>query len=125
MSLPKTYVINSEKGNNPFTEDSPDKRIIAIGGFKLSRGLTLEGLTISYYYRRSKMYDTLMQMARWYGYHDGYKDILKLWIASESSNWYQHIYESTEELKDDLEIMESQRLEPKDFGIKERSHPDT
>ena len=71
------------------------------------------------------MYDTLMQMARWYGYHDGYKDILKLWIGSESSEWYQHIYESTEELKSDLEGMESQKLEPKDFGIRVRSHPDT
>ena len=82
INFPKAYVMNNKEGNNPFVEDSPHKRIIAIGGFKLSRGLTLEGLTISYYYRRSKMYDTLMQMARWYGYHDGFKDILKLWIGS-------------------------------------------
>jgi hypothetical protein len=45
--------------------------VIAIGGDKLSRGLTLEGLTVSYYLRVSKMYDTLLQMGRWFGYRDG------------------------------------------------------
>jgi hypothetical protein len=41
--------------------------VIAVGGLSLSRGLTLEGLTISYFLRNSVMYDTLMQMGRWFG----------------------------------------------------------
>ncbi|WP_256617524.1 Z1 domain-containing protein, partial [Pseudomonas sp. MWU12-2115] len=45
--------------------------VIAVGGFSLSRGLTLEGLTVSYFLRNSMMYDTLMQMGRWFGYRPG------------------------------------------------------
>jgi hypothetical protein len=41
--------------------------VIAIGGDKLARGLTLEGLSVSYFLRASRMYDTLMQMGRWFG----------------------------------------------------------
>ena len=49
--------------------------VIAVGGDKLCRGLTLEGLSVSYYLRASKMYDTLMQMGRWFGYRPGYNDL--------------------------------------------------
>ena len=72
------------------SEDAPTK-IIAIGGFKLSRGLTLDGLTVSYFYRRSMMYDTLMQMARWFGYRDGYRDLLRLYTTPDARAWYEHI----------------------------------
>jgi hypothetical protein len=48
--------------------------VIAVGGFSLSRGLTLEGLTVSYFLRNSMMYDTLMQMGRWFGYRADYED---------------------------------------------------
>ena len=45
--------------------------VVVVGGFALSRGMTLEGLMTTYFYRRSLMYDTLMQMGRWFGYRDG------------------------------------------------------
>ena len=48
--------------------------VIVIGGDKLSRGLTLEGLTVSYFTRSSNTYDTLMQMGRWFGFRQGYLD---------------------------------------------------
>ena len=51
--------------------------VIAVGGFSLSRGLTLEGLMISYFLRNSMMYDTLMQMGRWFGYRPGYEDLCR------------------------------------------------
>ena len=57
--------------------------IIAVGGDKLSRGLTLEGLTISYYLRASTMYDTLMQMGRWFGYRPGYLDLCRINTTSD------------------------------------------
>ena len=50
--------------------------VIAVGGDKLSRGLTLEGLSITYYFRNTLMYDTLMQMGRWFGYRKGYMDLM-------------------------------------------------
>ena len=57
------------------TAKATDLKVIAIGGDKLARGLTLEGLTVSYFLRASKMYDTLMQMGRWFGYRPGYIDV--------------------------------------------------
>ena len=64
--------------------DHPDGlRVIAVGGDKLSRGLTLEGLSVSYYLRASKMYDTLMQMGRWFGYRAGYADLVRLYTTGE------------------------------------------
>jgi hypothetical protein len=54
---------------------------IIVGGAKLSRGYTIEGLTISYFRRASKMQDTLMQMGRWFGYRLGYADFVRLYIG--------------------------------------------
>jgi hypothetical protein len=100
------------------------RHIIAVGGFSLSRGLTLEGLTTSYFLRNSIMYDTLMQMGRWFGYRQGYDDLCRIWMTPDASGWYEHVSESIEELRSDLRTMEQARLTPRDFGLKVRSHPD-
>ena len=99
--------------------------VIAIGGFSLSRGLTLEGLSISYFLRNSMMYDTLLQMGRWFGYRPGYEDLCRVWMSSDAEGWYEHIAESIEELRDEIRKMEKLNLTPEDFGLKVRSHPDT
>ena len=75
--------------------------VIAIGGDKLSRGLTLEGLTVSYFLRASRMYDTLMQMGRWFGYRPGYLDLCRLYTTPELNEWFQYITEANEELRQD------------------------
>lgn len=54
---------------------------IMVGGAKLSRGFTVEGLTVSYYRRKATAADTLMQMGRWFGYRPGYPDLVRLYIA--------------------------------------------
>lgn len=97
------------------------RSVIAIGGHSLSRGLTLEGLTVSYFLRNSLMYDTLMQMGRWFGYRDGYADLCRLFMPSEAISWYSHIADATNELRRDLESMGKAR--PIDFGLRVRSHP--
>lgn len=99
--------------------------VIAVGGFSLSRGLTLEGLMVSYFLRNSVMYDTLMQMGRWFGYRPGYEDLCRIWMPEEAAGWYEHIAESIEELRDELRAMEAAGATPADFGLKVRSHPDT
>lgn len=99
-------------------------RIIAVGGNSLSRGLTLEGLSTSYFYRNSQMYDTLLQMGRWFGYRDGYKDLCRIWLTEEAENWYSHITRASEELREELKRMRRLDLTPRDFGLKVRSHPD-
>lgn len=99
--------------------------VIAVGGFSLSRGLTLEGLSVSYFLRNSMMYDTLLQMGRWFGYRPGYEDLCRVWMSPDAEGWYEHISESIEELRDEIRKMERLNLTPKDFGLKVRSHPDT
>ena len=99
--------------------------VIAVGGFSLSRGLTLEGLVVSYFLRNSMMYDTLLQMGRWFGYRQGYEDLCRVWMPEEAQGWYTHITESIDELREELGRMQSVNATPKEFGLRVRSHPDT
>ncbi|WP_201522925.1 Z1 domain-containing protein [Aliarcobacter butzleri] len=95
---------------------------IAIGGDKLSRGLTLEGLTISYYLRSTKMYDTLMQMGRWFGYRPGYYDLCRLYTSPELHENYIHITKADLEMREQFKYMEIIGSTPGEFGLKVRSH---
>ena len=99
--------------------------VIAVGGFSLSRGLTLEGLMVSYFLRNSMMYDTLMQMGRWFGYRPEYQDLCRIWMPEAAQGWYEHIAESIEELRGEFRSMEASNATPEEFGLKVRSHPDT
>jgi len=99
--------------------------VIAVGGLSLSRGLTLEGLIVSYFLRNSMMYDTLLQMGRWFGYRDGYDDLCRVWMPEEAQGWYTHITESIDELREELTRMQSVNATPRQFGLRVRSHPDT
>lgn len=98
-------------------------KVIAIGGDKLARGLTLEGLCVSYFLRASKMYDTLMQMGRWFGYRPGYLDICRLYTTSELSEWFGHIAEAAEELREEFDLMAASGSTPREYGLKVQSHP--
>lgn len=95
---------------------------IAIGGDKLSRGLTLEGLTTSYYLRSSKMYDTLMQMGRWFGYRPKYYDLCRLYTSSELHKNYIHITNADLEMREQFNYMDVIGSKPIDFGLKVKSH---
>ena len=97
--------------------------VIAIGGNKLSRGLTLEGLSVSYYLRASRMYDTLMQMGRWFGYRPGYEDLCRLYTTSELRSWYREITLASHELRLELEEMAAHGATPEDYGLRVRTSP--
>jgi hypothetical protein len=99
--------------------------VIAIGGFALSRGFTLEGLTVSYFLRNSMMYDTLLQMGRWFGYRDGYANVCRIFMTEEAIDWYAHISEAIDELRDEFNRMERAGARPVDFGLKVRAHPES
>lgn len=97
--------------------------VIAIGGLALSRGLTLEGLTVSYILRNASASDTLMQMARWFGYRPGYEDVCKLYIPDSSLDHYEFITEAIEELRAEIKRMELAHMTPNDFGLRVRHNP--
>lgn len=96
-------------------------RVIAIGGIGLSRGLTLEGLMVSYFFRNSIAYDTLMQMGRWFGYREGYLDLCRIWMTDEMQECYYAINRATEELRESIILYKNSGLTPMDFGIKVRT----
>ena len=98
--------------------------VIAIGGDKLSRGLTLEGLSVSYYLRASKMYDTLMQMGRWFGYRSGYVDLCRLFISRELNEWFCHITLASQQLRDEFDYMaDVAGSTPDQYALRVRTHP--
>ena len=124
----RVYMVNSLSDEaldyEKYEKDGTGLTAIAVGGLSLSRGLTIEGLCISYMYRNTRMYDTLMQMGRWFGYRPNYEDLCRVYLSSDSIDWYAHIAEATDELKQQIIIMKSQRVSPKDFGLYVASHPD-
>lgn len=98
--------------------------VIAVGGDKLSRGLTLEGLSVSYYMRASKMYDSLLQMGRWFGYRPGYLDLCRIYTSQELIDWYRHIALAEAELRREFERMASLKATPEEYGLRVRTHPE-
>lgn len=112
---------NAAKNLNYDDNEEEGLRLIAVGGFSLSRGLTLEGLNISYFFRNSRMYDTLMQMGRWFGYRSHYADLCQVWMSKESADWYEHISQASDELKRDVRRMTDADLTPREFGLSVRN----
>lgn len=98
--------------------------VIAIGGDKLARGLTLEGLTVSYFLRVSRMYDTLMQMGRWFGYRPDYLDLCRLYLTEDLQKWYEHITAASEELREEFRHMVKAGMTPERYGLRVKTHPD-
>lgn len=115
-------VVNSSKSSEKLEYPKNESlRVIAIGGLALSRGLTLEGLVVSYFYRNTCTYDVLMQMGRWFGYRKNYEDIFRIWTHEASARWYAEIADATERLKADMERMRELKRRPRDFGIRVRN----
>ncbi|WP_042150450.1 Z1 domain-containing protein [Paucisalibacillus sp. EB02] len=99
--------------------------VIVIGGLSLSRGFTLEGLSVSYFLRTTIYYDTLMQMGRWFGYRIGYEDICRIYLTDDMNKKFGFIINATNELVNRLNIMREEGLTPEDFGLAVQLHPDS
>ena len=122
----RLYVVNSKSDEAlDYKKYDDGLTAIVVGGLSLSRGVTLEGLTVSYMYRNTKMYDTLLQMGRWFGFKPGFEDLCRVWLSEESIDWYSHIAEVTEELRQQVKQMRRDGLSPRDFGLFVRAHPET
>ncbi|WP_261665406.1 Z1 domain-containing protein [Deinococcus sp. Marseille-Q6407] len=98
-------------------------KVIVIGGDRLSRGLTLEGLVTSYYLRNAGAYDTLLQMGRWFGYRPGYLDLCRLFTSPSLIEQYVHVTLASEELRRQLELMSELEMTPEQFGLRVRTDP--
>jgi hypothetical protein len=96
---------------------------IAVGGNTLSRGLTLEGLSVSYFVRAVSAYDTLLQMGRWFGYRHGYADLPRIWMTAELSEWFRHLATVETEMRRDIDIYMTEDKNPLTFAVRLRTHP--
>jgi hypothetical protein len=119
------------KAINSFTKDSLEyprnspKKIIAIGGNRLSRGFTLEGLTINYFIRVTNYSDALLQMGRWFGYRPGYLDCCKIFTTQDSLDKFNDTTKCIEELETEFIKMEEQDKTPENFVLRVKKHPGT
>lgn len=119
-------VVNSSLDKKLAAEPSAQRQLdrqIVVGGDVLSRGLTLDGLIVSYFYRHATATDTLLQMARWFGYREGYQDLCRVWITPEQADNFAYIDRSIKELRADLVSMHNDGYTPFDFGVAVRKHP--
>lgn len=95
-------MLNSDTGEELDYENNPGRHVIAIGGNRLSRGLTLEGLTVSYFLRTASMCDTLLQMARWYGFRQGYEDLIRIWTTDGIASWFGELALVEQSMRDSI-----------------------
>lgn len=115
--------VNMNSGELNYENSSVGQTVIAIGGLALSRGLTLEGLVTTYILRNAAAYDTLLQLARWFGYRPNYEDVCRVFIDAESQQYYSDVSETIEELTDEIKEMRQLELTPMEFGIKIKENP--
>ena len=123
----KICVMNNRHKNEFKYDDYKENgaRIIVIGGFVLSRGLTLEGLMTSYYSRNASAYDTLLQMCRWFGYRFNYEDLCRIYMSELSIDSFAAVIDSIKNIDEQLEVMRNQGKTPSDFGLMIKESPDT
>lgn len=115
--------VNSNTGAMLDYAGDPSLKVIAVGGNRLSRGLTLEGLLVSYFVRRTVMYDTLMQMGRWFGYRSGYVDLTRIHSTAELRTWFHDLATVEHQLREDIAVYERQRITPIELGVRILRHP--
>lgn len=115
----KISVLNSNNDDKLDYAKNPSMKVIAVGGNKLSRGLTLEGLMVTYYLRESKTYDTLLQMGRWFGYRRGYEDLVRIYTSETLWNQFRDLAVVELEFRGSIQemISEEPARTPKEFAI--------
>lgn len=99
------------------------KSVVFVGGNKLSRGLTLPGLCVSLFLRASTMYDTLLQMGRWFGYRDGYVDLCRIATTVPIIDRFRLIHTAIADFEHQIERMATANRTPSNYRIHVLSHP--
>lgn len=99
------------------------KTYIVVGGTVLARGLTLEGLSVSFFLRTTMQYDTLLQMGRWFGYRHGYEDLPRLWTTADLASNFRALARIEEEIREDISNYRKHNVTPKEFAIRVRAIP--
>ena len=116
-------VIENSSSPERIDYSSEPRTYIVIGGTVLSRGLTLEGLAVSYFLRSANQYDTLLQMGRWFGYRPGYEDLPRIWTSEELKLKFRALAGIEEEVRAEIEQYRNLKLTPMDLAVRIRTIP--
>ncbi|MFD8002991.1 Z1 domain-containing protein [Streptomyces mirabilis] len=116
-------VMDNSSSEDRLDYDNGPVVAIAVGGNTLSRGLTLEGLSVSYFVRAVSAYDTLLQMGRWFGFRNGYADLPRIWMTDELAEWFRHLATVETEMRRDIDVYMSEDETPLTFAVRLRTHP--
>lgn len=116
-------VLNSDHATELDFDAEPNLKAVLVGGNKLSRGVTVEGLLVSYYVRESPYYDTLLQMGRWFGYRGSYVDLTRLYSTRTIVSWFRDLATAEEELRRHVAVYDRRKLKPTQVAPKVRKHP--
>jgi hypothetical protein len=106
-----------------YSDSAPPRTYIVVGGSILARGLTLEGLMVSFFLRTANQYDTLLQMGRWFGYRGGYEDLPRIWMPEELKLRFRSLAAVEQEIRDDIEQYRLRELTPMDIAVRIRAIP--
>ena len=123
-NAPSVIVFNSETDSQLGFDSHPERKIILVGGNRLSRGLTIEGLLVSYFTRQSGTYDTVMQGARWFGYRDGHHDLTRIWLTDENYSRFRHLAKVEDDLFRQIALYSLTGKRPSESGVLILSHPE-
>ena len=113
-----TYMRVAYPDQETLSKMSKSPVFIVFGGNTLSRGLTIEGLVCTYFARKVTQADTLMQMARWFGYRKGYELLQRIWMSKESKEHFELLQWIDEDLKKEFNDFVKTKKSPREFGPK-------
>ncbi|MFI7618279.1 Z1 domain-containing protein [Nonomuraea terrae] len=116
-------VLDNYRSQDRLDYSDPSVVAIAVGGNTLSRGLTLEGLVVSFFVRGATAYDTLLQMGRWFGYRTGYEDLPRIWMTPSLAAAFRHLATVEHEMRDDIDRYQRENLTPSQVAVRIRTHP--
>ncbi len=117
----KVRVLNGDHDNLDYHNEDLSV-LLCIGGTLMSRGVTIEGLTVSYYLRESPRYDTLLQMGRWFGYRSGYEDLVRVYTTETILEYFEYIMTVEGDLRSEISRYQKERLTPREFSPRVKAH---
>lgn len=117
------FPVENGASNDRIDYTDEPKKYIVVGGSILARGLTLEGLTVSYFLRTANQYDTLLQMGRWFGYRLRYEDLPRIWMPEQLRLRFRALSGIEQEIRDEIEQYRLQKLTPMEIAVRVRSIP--
>ncbi len=117
------FKIENGASDDRINYEDEAKTYIVVGGSILARGLTLEGLMVSYFLRTANQYDTLLQMGRWFGYRPNYEDLPRIWMPEELKLRFRNLARVEMEIRNDISRYSQQDLTPMDIAVRIRMIP--